>query len=324
MPTITRYALDPTGVNTDNLVIGEVKTLSTTAVRAVAPANGPFFVDSLRVYDHGNGTLLNKGVDYEVVDLLQSATLKFGLEIAQVVLITNQSVGSTVRINYQVLGGPYQNNSEGLVNIYNAVMSDNRPVNWVDVLNKPVEYTPTLHRHLLEDVYGFEPLVVELERISNAIVLSNVPAFEALIEWVQANAGNTIITDPVIPTIEPNVDKVIHIYTSNTPNATKFYWSIRHTTTADENFKLLSGMCQTFQNRSNFTLKTSAVIPANNMTFDVVIRRGAATGPIVTVIEGITLIPQSNAENSVMDLINACCVMEPGIDINAKSMFFLG
>jgi hypothetical protein len=321
---LIRYPLDPTGTNPDNLVVGEVKTLATTTLRAVAPNYGPFYTESVKVYDHGNGELLARGTHYEIVDMLQSATLKFGFEIAQVILITNQSVGSQVRINYQTLGGPYQSNTEGLTNLYDAIMSDNRPVNWIDVLNKPTEYTPTLHRHLLEDVYGFEPIVVELERIRNAMVLSNVPAFESLIEWVKSNAGNTIITDPIFPSTEPNQQKVINVFTTNNRNGATYYWSIQHTTTTDEYFVASSGMFQVYQNRSNFTVKTTTKVPSANKKFNIIIRKDRADGPIATTIEDITLLPVNADANTVIALINACCIMEPGININAMSFFLAG
>lgn len=188
---IKRYALDPTGTNPDNAVQGEIKTLSAAQIRAAAPMYGPFYSESLQLWDNGNGRLLYRGTDYQVVELLQDATMKYGKEIAQMVLILNDGVSSQLRINYQVLGGLYQNDSSNLVEVYDAYMKDNRPVDWGNVLNRPVEYTPTLHRHLLEDVYGFEALVVALERIRNAIVLADVPAFEELITWVKTR-GMTI------------------------------------------------------------------------------------------------------------------------------------
>jgi hypothetical protein len=321
---LIRFNLDATGTNPDNFVSGEVKTLSTSAVRAVAPAYGPFFSESLVVYDHGNGRLLVRGIDYQIVDLLQSATLKFGKEISQVVLIINTVVGSQVRLNYQVLGGQYQNNAEGLVNLYEAAIADSRPVNWAQVLNKPTEYPPSLHTHLLQDIYGFEPVIVELERIKNAIVLSNVPAFEDLIDWVRANSGNTIIVDPIVPTILPGEEKVLNVFTTNTRNTAKFYWSIQHVTTTNANFIETNGIFSVFQNRSNFTLKMSDSVPSVNRKFNVVIRKDRIDGPIVTTIEDITLIPDSAGANTVMALINACCIMQPGININAMSFFLTG
>jgi hypothetical protein len=316
--------LDPTGVNPDNFINGEIKALSTSQVRAVAPAYGPFFTDSVVVYDHGNGRLLVHGDDYRIVDLLQSATLKFGLEIAQVILITNTNVSSSVRLNYQALGGQYQNNAEGLTNIYETFMADGRPVDWAEVLNKPTQYTPTLHTHLLEDLYGFEPVVVELERVRNAIVLSNVPAFEALIEWVQNNAGNTIITDPPLPFVEKNDTKVIRVFTTNNRNTARYYWSIEHVTTNAAHFVQTQGMFSVFQNRSQFTLQMSAVTPPANRKFNIVIRKDRVDGPISTTIEGITYLPENGDGNSVINLINACCVMTPGITMTPMAYFLAG
>jgi hypothetical protein len=181
-----RYALDPTGQDTNNTVNGEVRTLPVSQVRAIAPMYAPFYTESLAIYDNGTNRLLVRGVDYKIVDLLQEATLRYGKEIAQLILVVNPTVGSEIRINYQVLGGFYQGNIHGIEELYNTFLADNRPVDWAQVLNTPPAYPPTLHRHLLEDVYGFESLVVALERIRNAIIVSDVPAYEALIEWVHS------------------------------------------------------------------------------------------------------------------------------------------
>lgn len=189
---LIRYQLDPSGLNPDNAVVGEVRSLSQAQTRAVAPLYGPFFTKSLTIYDNVSNTLLIKGTDYTVVELLQEATLRYGEEIAQLILITNPAVNDTVRLSYQVLGGPNQNNVDAIVNMYESIMQDQRPVDWANVLNKPVAYPPSLHTHFLEDVYGFESVVIALERVRNAIVLSDVPAWEALITWIQDNvAGKT-------------------------------------------------------------------------------------------------------------------------------------
>lgn len=184
---IFRYGLDPTGQNQDNLVQGEPHVLEDTPVRALCPNYGPFFKDSVFLYDVDNAKPLDKTSDYVCVEILQDATNKFGLEISSLILITNDKISKNVQVTYQVLGGLYQNDSSALVNIYDTYLKDDRPVDWADVLNKPTTFTPTFHRHLISDVYGTEPLVVSLERIRNAIVLGDVPAFEALIQWVKNN-----------------------------------------------------------------------------------------------------------------------------------------
>jgi Phage tail repeat like len=203
MPLI-RYPLDATGLNPDNRVVGEIKTLANTQVKAVVPTYGPIYADGLVVVDNLTNIPLVKGIDYSCVQLLQEATLRFGKEIFEVILIKKPDVSSTVRINYQVLGGLFQNNAAGIESLYQAVMNNNTPISWENVLNKPYEYTPTLHNHMLQDVVGFEPLVVALERVRNAITLTDVASFEALIAWVNdalalvgADKANSFHTHPI-------------------------------------------------------------------------------------------------------------------------------
>jgi hypothetical protein len=208
MPLI-RYPLDATGLNPDNRVVGEIKTLANTQVKAVVPTYGPIYADGLVVVDNLTNIPLVKGIDYSCVQLLQEATLRFGKEIFEVILIKKPDVSSTVRINYQVLGGLFQNNAAGIESLYQAVMNNNTPISWENVLNKPYEYTPTLHNHMLQDVVGFEPLVVALERVRNAITLTDVASFEALIAWVNdmlvlvgTDKANSVHTHPVSDVVD--------------------------------------------------------------------------------------------------------------------------
>lgn len=184
---IRRYELDRTGKNKNNLVEGELHTLSTRKLRALAPKYGAFFKESIRVYDNVTNTPLTVGKDYICTELLKEATLQYGKEICCIVLITNERVSSTVRITYQVLGGAYTNSVDEMITLYETAMSDNRPVEWSNVLDKPYGYNPNLHSHILADVVGFEPLVDAIDRIGRSIVLSNVPAFEFLIERIETS-----------------------------------------------------------------------------------------------------------------------------------------
>jgi len=188
---LIRYELDPTGINPDNLVVGEPHNLSDKPVRAIAPTYGPFFADvnTLKVYDAANGNLLQRGAHFQCVELLQDATLQYGKEICSVILIIDPAVSSSVSIDYQTLGGHFSNDSTAIANLYDAVIHDNRPVRWENLISKPVEYPPTLHRHLLEDLYGFEPVVAAIERLRNAILLTDVPAFEALLDLIMSKVN---------------------------------------------------------------------------------------------------------------------------------------
>lgn len=162
--------LDLTGTNINNRTIDEPHSLSDRPTRSIAPKKGPFFGNSLVVKD--NGVTLTRGVDYQLVELHQEATLKSGKEVCSVILIINKNVSRNVTISYQAIGGYYTYSDEPISRLYESVISDNRPIDWsTGVFNKPTEFNPKIHRHLLDDIYGFEPIVDYLERIKRAITL---------------------------------------------------------------------------------------------------------------------------------------------------------
>lgn len=160
---------DRTGTNPNNKIPNEPYTLSNKQVRSIAPTNGPFFANGLVIMDGARA--LVRGTDYQLVELHQEATLLTGKEIYSVILVINKDISSTGTITYQALGGHYQYNDAPIANLFQTVLNDNRPVDWTNIFNKPTEFNPSIHRHLLDDVYGFEPIVDYLERIKRAITL---------------------------------------------------------------------------------------------------------------------------------------------------------
>lgn len=183
---LVRYPLDLTGTNTNNRIDNETHELTQRPIRAIAPTYGAFFSDSVLIFDPIANRYLEKNTDYISTELLQEATLQCGKSICLLILITNPAVASSVAISYNILGGAYQNTAREIQLLYESAINDQRPVDWNDIENKPMAYRPSLHNHLLEDVVGFEPVVVALERIRNALILSDIPAFEALIDWTNA------------------------------------------------------------------------------------------------------------------------------------------
>ena len=352
--TLHRYQLDPTGINPDNAVVGEVHTLINKPNRAFAPTYGPFFTNRLIVYDNITNRTLVKGVDYQCVELLQEATYKFGNEISNVILIINSEVNTEVRINYQTLGGLYQNNADNLIELYNTAINDSRGVDWANVMNKPMDYMPSIHNHLLDDIVGFEPVITALERIRNAIVLSDVPAFEAVMQWVR-NRVPEIVTradidaqNPVMKmvtfdklmyalnilnfngiTLTPNITTLgrrstvqFHLSSTNTIDHTKLYWSIIHNKTTDADFLLPSGSIVMKGNEGSFELTTTIRATSElNKSFVVAIRSNNITGPILTKTQPILLTDGANAD--IIDLMNTCCLFSPLIDRTPEALFLV-
>lgn len=200
-----RYPLDKTGENPNNFVGNELHSLNPQAnltnVRVLAPYYGPFFSDSLRIVDMSNGRTLVKDTDYKITDLLQDPTLQFAKPIGQFAVIINGLVSNEVAVSYQVLGGNYQNDSTAVIHVYETFLNDTRPVDWSNISGKPLTYPPSLHLHLLEDVIGFGPVIVALNEIKDAILLSNTPILQALIDWVNTRKTpwSSIVGAPEFP-----------------------------------------------------------------------------------------------------------------------------
>lgn len=177
---IPRLDLDITGQNINNRIIDEPHVLGSTINRSAAPNLGPFFGESVIVRD--GALVLTRGTHYQIVELHQEASLLYGKEISSVVLITASSVSSNITITYQALGGHYAYCDDVIANVYNSVINDVRPIAWENIFNKPTEYPPTIHRHLLDDVFGFEPVVDVLERIKRAITIGQVDVILSILD----------------------------------------------------------------------------------------------------------------------------------------------
>lgn len=244
--------LDKTGTNPDNLVLGEPHTLSNRPTRAIAPKAGVFFAKSL-VLRSGSKIWNNRGQDYQIVELHQEATLLFGQELTSVVLVLNPEIPSDVVIDYQALGGHYANHDAAIANMYQTVIQDNRQIDWNNIFNKPSEFNTGIHRHLLEDVFGFEPVVDYLERIKRALTLGQTEVVLAIIDSLLAKfkckelpkilpsnkmvaydallfflTRRKIISDIWVETVECDWHKgsegTIRVDTSGYPVGTTLYW----------------------------------------------------------------------------------------------------
>lgn len=312
---LIRYPLDITGINVNNKVVDEVKTLgSTNRYRIAAPSYGPFFAESFIIYDEADSRLLVRGIDYSFGELLQEACIKTGKEIYNFVIIDTSLVSANVRYTYQVLGGYYQYNAEAIVDMYETFLNDDRPVNWVNVLNKPLYYNPTLHNHYISEQFGFETIISAIERLRNAVVLSDVPAFEELINYVNARAlpsateqdidngigvnkvitlerllyalkkfnFNTITISPSKAFLLPNVLQTYSLTTTNIDDGTPLYWTIDHINTSINDFSQVNGIVYINDNKGSFSLKPLiANITEDNENFRIQLRRNSVSGPVI-------------------------------------------
>lgn len=167
-----RYELDYTGVNKDNLVAGELHSPENYDIRSIAPIYGPYFTDTLKVYNAATGDLLFRNISYQCVDVVGVAAAKSGKEVCTIILLTDKSIRS-VNITYQALGGPYEQRYEAIRLLMENLNLTKDLVTWRDIVDKPSSFNPTMHLHAIGDVVGFEYMIAALEQIKNAIILGD-------------------------------------------------------------------------------------------------------------------------------------------------------
>lgn len=189
MATTPRFNEDLTGTNINNRVVDEPHALPPKVYRSIAPIYGPYYTESLVVVDASNAQTLTRDIHYKCLDVVGIPTAKSGKEICTIIVITAQSVSSNVLINYQALGGNYEHTHEAIKLLVDNILTDTRPVSWPNILNRPDTFEPSHHLHRVGDIYGFEYMVVELERLKNAILLGDDIAHMEILSYVDANIG---------------------------------------------------------------------------------------------------------------------------------------
>lgn len=191
-PLVVQLPLDPTGTSPDNLVVDEPHTLiANRTFRAIAPFQGAYFAESMKVVDAATGVQLTDGTNgtpeqYYCCEYYELPSARYGKEIDAIVIIKDPSVSNNVRITYQALGGPYGTSAQAIIQQLEALKLDNRPVRWGDIIGKPSQFPPSKHLHDIGDVYGFEYVVHALDRIRDAIELGDQASHDEIYRYIDA------------------------------------------------------------------------------------------------------------------------------------------
>lgn len=354
-----RFPVDPTGKSPDNLVAGERRVMEPRKRRVVVPNHAYFYADSMRVYDAVTMRPLVKGVDFVIAHYHQEAMMRYGQSVAAVVVITNEAVSAEVLMDYQVVGGTLVVYHEEVKRMYDLIMADNRPIDWVNVENKPLEFNPSLHKHLLSEIVGFEPVVFQLERVANAIVLNNIPSFEALIDFVTArykepaNDQEVLDASPVdkfitmkqmlLASQHLNFNSLdwglesrmirngsilnVKIDSSNIEDNGLLYWSIEHISTQADDFYGSDGSFVINDKTGSFTVQVKpnrTIKPELEEKFRIVLRRSSPQGNVISRSPVITIAKYTGFyEDAVMAAIT-CCLANPSINVNATTYYLMG
>jgi hypothetical protein len=181
-----QYIQDYSGTLADNEIPYERHVIKTGGNRAVFPRYAPFFSDGMVVYDIIRGVTLVRGADYVLIDLAQEATLRAGVELHCMIVITNPAVSVEVTLAYRTVGGALSMVASNITKMYEDMMSDQKKVDWLtEVTNKQEKYPPSSHSHHLSQVFGFEEVIYAIERLRTAVSSREIDILSILKSWVE-------------------------------------------------------------------------------------------------------------------------------------------
>lgn len=181
---IKKYPLDRTGSASTNLVENEAHKVGVQYNRIVAPNAGPYYEDSMVVYD-AQGNLLKKGTDWKPILPYVDASIELNKPVSNMLVIQNKDITDVVLRSYQVPGGLYQTYNDAIIKLINSLMQDTRSVKWDDIVGKPKRFKPTPHLHHLSDIYGFEYEVLALEEILRAIQHGDMASHDVIYDHIE-------------------------------------------------------------------------------------------------------------------------------------------
>lgn len=168
---LKRYPFDPTGQSTTNLVVGEIHHLDEdfdiNMPRILFPRLGAYYNESLVVKLGDKVLKLND--DYLLTFFWQHATYMSGLPVSVAFQITNTKLKGTITIDYQVVGGEYQDRSEALSELMENFPQNTRNVFWDEVLEKPEAFIPTRHLHHINDVFGMSRFIDIIDQLRRSL-----------------------------------------------------------------------------------------------------------------------------------------------------------
>lgn len=174
MSTEFELPLDSTGLASGNLIENEEHLIGDNNIRVISPIKGVFFSESIVVRDLENDIVLEKGQDYILSEHYHSLSMFHGKDIAGIIIITNYTVSDRVSITYQALGELYNKTDEAIKNFIEAKGLNHESGNilW-SVFNEQSSFTPSRDHIDIGDQIGFEYVTYGLEKIRNAIMLSD-------------------------------------------------------------------------------------------------------------------------------------------------------
>lgn len=175
---------DRTGLKAENHIQGEAINIGVGRDRMARFEYGAFYEEDLKLTDE-TGTEIPRE-HYTCMDLYQEATENSAKAVWNCIVFNEQSVPSKLIAHYHAYGGRFAVNARILQEwLEEKLAMAIDPIEWLDLRDRPREYTPKYHKHLWDEVYGWSYFKRPLDHIENAIELDKSFFYNMLIKDIQ-------------------------------------------------------------------------------------------------------------------------------------------
>ena len=168
------YAFDQTGLLANNLIVGEVHSVSSLFFRNfnyVIPNLAPFYIDNLIVHLTVNSTTtqLFEGTDYTLSMLYVGASRSVGKNIYGAIVL-NSAIGTgTITLSYQTIGGPWVADRALVVTNLANMTYNPKEGNWDNVTNVQTTFPTISHGVPYDSVVGQAAIMAEIALMAQSI-----------------------------------------------------------------------------------------------------------------------------------------------------------
>lgn len=161
--------LDPTAAHPENYIQNEVRYIRNAQDAIFCLSKGNYYLDNLEVINNHTGQPLVIYQDYNPIQLYQKASLEMGKPVFASMRILNPNI-TEVAINYQAIGGKYQNMLNVILEIKDSLDPNfTTTYPWNSVQNKPVTFNPAPHAHSFWDWTNLKVLLDSMYRVLVAL-----------------------------------------------------------------------------------------------------------------------------------------------------------
>lgn len=185
--SIPVYPLDLTGNALTNHIVGEVRAITSNIERFIVPVGGPFYTVTMVVRNNVTNAILLPNTQYKILHHIPEASQDSGKNVCAVVYITDATVPA-VRLEYQVVGGQYQNMVPLIMQLISEHPLDpDAPdqIGWGQIFGMPNQYPPTAHIHPASQFLGYADLVMALENLRVAVANGDNLAISAIYRYIE-------------------------------------------------------------------------------------------------------------------------------------------